>query len=70
MKKYSHLVFDIDGTMIDSLPVHMVSLKKTLRELTGKEYTDEELKFTFGIPGDATMRQLGLPLSGENRGYI
>ena len=70
MKKYSHLVFDIDGTMINSLPVHMVSLKKTLRELTGKEYTDEELKFTFGIPGDATMRQLGLPLSGENRGYI
>ena len=61
MKKYSHLVFDIDGTMINSLPVHMVSLKKTLRELTGKEYTDEELKFTVGIPGDATMRQLGLP---------
>ena len=33
MKKYSHLVFDIDGTMIDFLPVYMVSLKKTLREL-------------------------------------
>ena len=32
MKKYKHLVFDIDGTMIDSLPVHMVSLIKTLRE--------------------------------------
>ena len=31
MKKYSHLVFDIDGTIIDSLPVYMVSLKKTLR---------------------------------------
>lgn len=31
MKKYSHLVFDIDGTMIDSLPVYMVSLKKALR---------------------------------------
>ena len=31
MKKYSHLVFDIDGTMIDSLPVYMVSLKKTPR---------------------------------------
>ena len=31
MKKYSHLVFDIDGTMIDSLPVYMVSLEKTLR---------------------------------------
>ena len=30
MKKYSHLVFDIDGTMIDSLPVYLVSLKKTL----------------------------------------
>ena len=45
MKKYSHLVFDVDGTMIDSLPLHMVSLKKTLR-------------------------QLGLPLSGENRGYV
>lgn len=60
MKKYKHLVFDIDGTMIDSLPVHMVSLIKTLREITGREYTEEELKFTFGIPGDATMRQLGI----------
>ena len=61
MKTYPPLVFDIDGTLVNSLPVHMVSLKATLRELTGKEYAEENLGFTFGIPGVDSMRRLGLP---------
>lgn len=58
MKTYKHLVFDIDGTIIDSVKNHMVSLRKTLTELRGSSPTEEELRFSFGIPGVETMRIL------------
>lgn len=61
MKKYTHLVFDIDGTIVDSLQVHMKSLRDTLKDVMGRDYSEEELKFTFGIPGMDTMCQLGVP---------
>ena len=35
MKTYTHLVFDIDGTIIDSARINMLSLQETVRELIG-----------------------------------
>ena len=32
MKAYSHLVFDIDGTLIDTVKIHMISLERTLKK--------------------------------------
>ena len=31
MKAYKHLVFDIDGTLIDTVNIHMVSLERILK---------------------------------------
>ncbi|MBC5660191.1 HAD family hydrolase [Anaerosacchariphilus sp. NSJ-68] len=59
MKKYTHLVFDIDGTLIDSAPVNMQSLQETLKDLRGEVIPLEDLVFSFGIPGVATMEKLG-----------
>lgn len=60
MKKYKHLVFDIDGTLMDTVQLHMESLRALLKELTGKDVPEEELTFTFGIPGLSSLAQLGI----------
>ncbi|KRO15525.1 phosphatase [Lacticaseibacillus saniviri JCM 17471 = DSM 24301] len=51
-------IFDIDGTLIDSVGMYISGLQKTLRRY-GKEYTREELAFTNGIPATESLPQLG-----------
>lgn len=57
---YSHIVFDVDGTLIDTFYSNMRSLQEVLRDLTGQERTLEDLGQYFGIPGIDTTVQLGL----------
>ncbi len=61
MKQYKHLVFDIDGTILDTADVNMLSLQRALVELRGERKELEELTFSFGIPGTSTMAILGFP---------
>lgn len=60
MKRYSHIVFDIDGTLIDSEIAVISSLRTTLQTLTGKYYTHDELRFVLGITGEDAIKRLGL----------
>lgn len=55
---YSHIVFDVDGTLIDTFYSNMRSLQEVLRELTGQERTLEDLGQYFGIPGIDTTVQM------------
>ena len=48
--KFKHIVFDVDGTLIDSETAVLKSLQKTLQE-EGITKSLEELKFALGIPG-------------------
>lgn len=57
---YSHIVFDVDGTLIDTFYSNMRSLQDVLKELTGQERTLEDLGQYFGIPGMDAALQLGL----------
>lgn len=61
MKTYSHLVFDIDGTLLDTIGIHMISLEKILKKYWGEDMVLPDLRFSFGIPGGTTMEILGLP---------
>lgn len=61
MKTYKHLVFDIDGTIIDSAKINMLSLQETVKELRGDMMPLEDLYFSFGIPGVRAMEILGFP---------
>ncbi len=61
MKTYRHLVFDIDGTIIDSAKINMLSLQETVKELRGDVMPLEDLYFSFGIPGVRAMEILGFP---------
>lgn len=58
--KYTHIVFDIDGTMINSGYACLRSLQDTLEALTGSAPSREELAFTLGIPGIDALKQLGI----------
>lgn len=47
--KYKHIVFDIDGTLIDTEYAVINSLIKTITEITGCTPQYESLKFALGI---------------------
>ena len=49
--KYKHIVFDIDGTLIDTEYAVLHSLQETIRALSGREIPCSELKFALGVTG-------------------
>lgn len=56
--KYKQIVFDIDGTLIDSEKPILHSLQEVLLRVTGRKYPLEELTFCFGITGEDTLQRL------------
>jgi HAD superfamily hydrolase (TIGR01549 family) len=57
--KYTHIVFDIDGTLIDTESAVLYSFQDTILELQQRNVDLPDLKFTFGIPVEAALSQLG-----------
>lgn len=49
------LIFDVDGTLADSMPVHLKAWQDTGRRY-GFEYTKEELDRNAGMAGQAIVR--------------
>lgn len=59
--KYQHIVFDVDGTLIDTEQAVIQSLNKTLKEYCNiHQYNYEDLKFALGIPGRDALEKIGL----------
>lgn len=58
--KYSHIVFDIDNTLIDTTNAVLHSLQKALREVTGEHWDTEKLRPALGIPGLKAFEALGI----------
>ena len=56
--KYQHIVFDVDGTLVDTQYAVIHSLQDTLLELFGWHMTEQELTFSLGITGDEVLRRL------------
>lgn len=56
--KYKHIIFDIDGTMLDSVFADLTALERVLSEMEGKNYPIRDLYFALGIPGEIALRQL------------
>jgi HAD superfamily hydrolase (TIGR01549 family) len=57
---YKYLIFDIDGTIIDTEKAVIGSLQKLLKVETGMDYPNDELSFVLGIPGSVALKQFNI----------
>jgi len=56
--KLKGFIFDLDGTLINSLPVVRTSLNSTLLKFTGRVYNDKELSALFGPSEEGIFKKL------------
>ena len=74
-RNYDNIIFDIDGTLIDTEKTGALSLIQTVRELLGREMPYDEAYSYFGIPSGkvATYGQIaclcGSPRASRAVGY-
>lgn len=57
---YNCIIFDIDGTILDTEFAVLSSLQKLVLEEMNKTFSFEELRFALGIPGEAALNILGI----------
>lgn len=58
--RYKHIVFDIDGTLIDTEYAVLHSLQKTIKTLSGEDIPLPGLTFALGITGADALQILGI----------
>ncbi len=57
--RFPVVLFDLDGTVIDSGPIILASMRHAARAVLGREFPDEQLLAAVGGPGlEAQMRAL------------
>ena len=57
---YTDIVFDIDGTLIDTEEPMLRSLQKAVQETDGRTLELDELRFIFGMTAEDALRSLGI----------
>ena len=63
--RYTHLLFDIDGTLVDTEKTGVESLRKTVKTLMNNEMTYDEGYRFFGIPSHLVPGILGYSQAEE-----
>ena len=54
------VIFDIDGTLIDTEQAVLCGLQSMLKTDYGKEFSLQELEFAFGLPGSDSLPMFGI----------
>lgn len=58
MKKYEVIIYDVDGTLLDTLKMNMIPLMKIIEEETGKKVTYQDVLKFAPYPGMKVMEEL------------
>lgn len=60
MKRYQAVIYDIDGTILNTLDMNMYPLIQIIREETGEEWSFKEVLRFAPYPGMKVMEELGV----------
>ena len=60
MTKYKAIIYDIDGTVLNTLDMNMYPLIKIIKEETGGDWTFEEVVKFASYPGMKVMEELNI----------
>jgi len=52
------MIFDLDGTLADTLPVCIAAFQDVFAAFAGRHYTDEEIVALFGVTEEGIIRRL------------
>ena len=58
MKKIKGIIFDLDGTLANTLPLCIEAFRKSVQPLAGRNISDEEIIATFGPSEEGTIMTL------------
>jgi phosphoglycolate phosphatase-like HAD superfamily hydrolase len=56
--KFKTIIFDLDGTIADTLPLCIAAFKKSVELLLQSTISEEEIIATFGPSEEGTIRRL------------
>ena len=52
------IIFDLDGTIADTLPVCFAAFREVFRDALGRDYTDQEVRAMFGPTEEGIFQRL------------
>lgn len=58
MKKYKAIIYDVDGTILDTLKMNMIPLQKIIKEELHEDYSYEQVLKFASYPGMKVMEEL------------
>lgn len=60
MKRYKCIIFDLDGTILDTEKMNIIPLQRVIKEELNKDVTYESLLKYMAYPGRKTLEYLGI----------
>jgi len=59
--RYTHIAFDIDGTLIDTQDTFTYSFARTIKVIKGEDVSPDDLVKYFGLPSSVGIDRVGFP---------